>query len=322
MLQIVPLIFAGVGLLIKLSRFAWEVMSARADLAQSKSVFGWRSEPRELAYLRVLDKYAEVLGNQKSARFLKGKIADDVSWGVVRSYSRKQYRGLVGRADILSYACFVLFLLYGLFYILSEMSGKWEPTASLSSFLLCVSLLFGLLMLIPFGFLLFFMYVRWKQGELAARLRSAKGQPCIPYFSMCDFVKPGTRLIFLDATVRSGYGSRPMRQSRYVSSLMGVTNFKWDEVSLQSSETKQVGVQGYRKLIVSLVSAYLDVRNIDVENVTFFVFSECGITSVEVVSALSVFGCSAFNVGASCDNERLLNAYFTELNFSMACGLI
>lgn len=54
----------------------------------------------------------------------------------------------------------------------------------------------------------------------------------------------------------------------------------------------------------------------------FFVFSENGVTSVKVVSMLRSFGYLAYDLGASSDNERLLNAYFTELNILRACGLI
>ena len=101
-----------------------------------------------------------------------------------------------------------------------------------------------------------------------------------------------------------------MRQSRFVSSLMGVVSSRVDGRCLQRAKVRQVRAKGCDDQIKSIVQAYLDCWPGDVESSVFFVFSENGVTSVKVVSMLRSFGYLAYDLGASSDNERLLNAYF------------
>ena len=85
----------------------------------------------------------------------------------------------------------------------------------------------------------------------------------------------------------------------------------------------QVKEKGYKECVIRLVSAFVqrftEGRG---EDVTVFVFSEYGVTSVEVVNALCNQGFVAYDLGHVSDRERIFMRSITQMTLLWECDLM
>lgn len=315
-------LLASVMSLVPALGYLRRVWKSRSDVIRKSRILRESELSTKARYLDVIENNDLLIDGPPSVRVLKKELAEDIVSSIVRTYSRKKYGDTMGRLNLLGCLFITLSFLYVVSFCLWGWSRGWG-SGVVWGLLFLVSCLFAMLGLLAVVCVyLVYRCVGYYRRRFARSLRNGIRQECIPLSSMVDLINSDSEIVFLDATVRLGYEPFLMRQSRFVSSLMGVVSSHWGRLFLQKSEIKQVKAEGCGELIMRMVHAYLDFRCDEVESSVFFVFSENGVTSVEVVSALRSFGCLAYDLGASSDNERLLNAYFTELNILRACELI
>ena len=315
-------LIAGVVSLVPVLGYLRRVWKSRSDVIRKNHILRGSELSTMERYLDVIENTDLLVDEACTVRVLKKKLAEDIVSSIVRTYSRKKYGGTMGRLDLLGCVFIAFVFLYAVCLCLWEWSRGWG-SGDVWGYLFLMGCLCSVLFLVSVVvmYLVYLCCGIWRR-RVANSLREDIQQERVPLSSMADLIQPESKMVFLDGTVRLGYEPFLMRQSRFVSSLMGVVSSRVDGRCLQRGEIRQVRAKGCDDQIKSIVQAYLDCRPGDIESSVFFVFSENGVTSVKVVSMLRYFGYLAYDLGASSDNERLLNAYFTELNILRACGLI
>ncbi len=129
-------------------------------------------------------------------------------------------------------------------------------------------------------YMLRFFYLRIR----SRRYRKVSQAREVPISYVRELISAKKRFLFMDATLCSGYYPVVTDQCSAVRSLLAVAYAGGYACELRRTELGQVKEKGYKECVIRLVSAFVQ-RFIEGkgEDVTVFVFSEYGVTSVEAL---------------------------------------
>lgn len=180
--------------------------------------------------------------------------------------------------------------------------------------------LFELILLI--GLVVYMLRVSYLRIR-ARGYRKASQAREVPISYVRELISTKKRFLFMDATLCSGYYPVVTDQCSAVRSLLAAAYSGGDACELRRTELGQVKQKGYKECVIRLVSAFVQqyIGGRD-EDVTLFVFSEYGVTSVEVVNALCNQGFVAYDLGHVSGRERIFMRSITQMTLLWDCDLM
>ena len=137
-----------------------------------------------------------------------------------------------------------------------------------------------------------------------------------------SYVARGDKFVFVDATLRSEIvmnGRPAICDSESLLELSGIND---DKVVLLKTEYQQSRRGDYEDLVGRIVKSYVNNRFDKDASVVCFVYSEFGLTSVEVTYALKNIGMTAYCIGKSDGCEIELSRIAAETVLLRECGLL
>ena len=325
-MQNMGLIVSALGVGIALLRLLWDVWKSRSGGSGYEFIFGRSARGGALHYLKVLEGDDGYFDNVPSAGALREGLAHGLVEEIVRSYSKKRHRVISGTFDTLAALAFSVSSAYWLIVLVEEWFKGLGEARLVRAVLAGVGFVapgFALLDLILLIGLLVYMlrvvYLRIRSW----RYRKVSQAREFPISYVRELISSKKRFLFMDATLCSGYYPVVTGQCSAVRSLLAAAYAGGDACELRRTELDQVKEKGYKESVIRLVSAFVQQfiggRG---EDVTVFVFSEYGVTSVEVVNALCNQGFVAYDLGHISDRERIFMRSITQMTLLWECDLM
>lgn len=325
-MQNMGLIVSALGVGIAFLRLLWDVWSSRSGGSGYGFIFGRSARGGALHYLKALEGDDGYFDNVPSAGALREGLARGLVEGIVRSYSKKRHRVISGTFDTLAALAFYVGSAYCLIVLVKEWFnglGKARLVQAVLAGLDFVATGFALFELILLIGLVVYM-LRVSYLRIRARwYRKASQAREVPISYVSELISTKKRFLFMDATLCSGYYPVVTDQCSAVRSLLAAAYSGGNACELRRTELGQVKEKGYKECVIRLVSAFVQqfIGGRD-EDVTLFVFSEYGVTSVEVVNALCNQGFVAYDLGHVSDRERIFMRSITQMTLLWDCDLM
>lgn len=325
-MQNMGLIVSALGVGIAFLRLLWDVWISRSGGGGYEFIFGRSARGGALHYLKVLEGDDGYFDNVPSAGTLREGLARGLVEEIVRSYSKKRHRVISGTFDTLAALAFSVGSAYWLIVLVEEWFKGLGEALLVRAVLAVLGLaapclaLFASILLIGLG--AYMLRVFYMQNR-SRRYRKVSQAREVPISYVRELICTKKRFLFMDATLRSGYYPVVADQCSAVRSLLTVAYAGADVCELRRTELRQVKEKCYKECVIRLVSAFVQQfiggRG---EDVTVFVFSEYGVTSVEVVNALCNLGFVAYDLGRVSDRERIFMRSITQTTLLWECDLM
>lgn len=325
-MQNMGLIVSALGVVVALLRLLWDVWKPRSGGSGYEFIFGRSARGGALHYLKALEGDDGYFDNVPSVGALREGLARGLVEEIARSYSKKRHRIISGTFDTLAALAFSVGSAYWLIVLVEEWFkglGKARLVQAVLARLGFVAQGFAL-----FEFILLIGLVVYMLRVFYLRIRSRRYRKVsqareVPISYVRELISTKKRFLFMDATLCSGYYPVMTDQCSAVRSLLTAAYAEGDACKLRRTELGQVKEKGYKECVIRLVSAFVqrftEGRG---EDVTVFVFSEYGVTSVEVVNALCNQGFVAYDLGHVSDRERIFMRSITQMTLLWECDLM
>lgn len=321
-MQNMELIVSALGVGVGLLRLIWDVWISRSGGSGYEFIFGRSARGGALHYLKALEGDDGYFDNVPSAGALREGLARGLVEEIARSYSKKRHRIISGTFDTLVALAFSVGSAYCLIVLVEEWLKGLGETRLVQAVLFVAPgfALFEFILLI--GLVVYMLRVSYLR-ILSRRYRKVSQAREVPISYVRELISTKKRFLFMDATLCSGYYPVMTDQCSAVRSLLTVAYAEGDACKLRRTELGQVKEKGYKECVIRLVSAFVQ-RFIEGrgEDVTVFVFSEYGVTSVEVVNALCNQGFVAYDLGHVSDRERIFMRSITQMTLLWECDLM
>lgn len=325
-MQNMGLIVSALGVVVALLRLLWDVWKLRSGGSGYEFIFGRSARGGALHYLKALEGDDGYFDNVPSVGALREGLARGLVEEIVRSYSKKRHRIISGTFDTLAALAFSVGSAYWLIVLVEEwFEGLGEARlvqvvlAGLG-FVARGFALFEFILLI--GLVVYIIRVSYLR-ILSWRYRKVSQAREVPISYVRELISAKKPFLFMDATLCSGYYSVVTDQCSAVRSLLATAYAGGDACELRRTELGQVKEKGYKECVIRLVSAFVQQciggRG---EDVTVFVFSEYGVTSVEVANVLCNQGFVAYDLGHVSDRERIFMRRVTQMTLLWECDLM
>ena len=324
-MQNMGFVVSAVGVGIAFLRLLWDVWKSRSAGSGYEVVFGHSARGGALRYLKVLEGDDHAFDNVASAGAIREGLARGLVEEIVRSYSKKRYRVISGTFDTLAALAFYVGSAYCLIVLIEEWFKELGEARLVRAVLVGLDFMAPSLVLLEFFLLaglvihmLVSSYLRFRSRQYR-KVRQAQE---VPILYVRELISGRKRFLFMDATLCSGYYPVVTDQCSLVRSLLAVAYSGGDVCNFRRTELGQVKEKGYKEYVIRLVSAFVQQFIGDREDVTVFVFSEYGVTSIEAFNALRNQGFAAYDLGYISDRERILMRSVTQMTLLRECDLI
>ena len=292
-----------------------------------------KGEFSELRYVRALRNLANVDEGLELTHPLRKRVAADAVQAVLKSYLYKKYRQQSSSAALCGIAV-VSLVYWGMSsLLLKDSEGVWKSQPFAVIFACIISFFFFILFVcsILCGFLLWWTDSSTLPGipsyYCRKRLLRTVGIREIPLYELNAIAARKKEFVFVDATIRVGYLTSVLESAPRVICLCDSLGTVLEDVSTTSellkSERQQSAAYDYQSLVEKLLCESIENRVKAREKaLCFFVFSEQGITSIEVTQHLREHGYEAYNLGKTENRLALLKRKVEELSILRECGIV
>lgn len=324
LLAAVPAMSAVIHFLIRTYRWIslrfWERVNLKGEFS-------------ELRYIRALRNLTSVDEGLELTYPLRKRVAIDAVQVVLKSYLKKKYRQQSSSAALYVIAVISFVYLGMSSQLLKDSQDVWELQPFAVIIVIFTLILFFILFVcsILCGFLLWLTDSSTLPGIRSYYyrnhlLRSVEIRE-IPLFELNAIAARKKEFIFIDATIRAGYPTSVLEGFPRVIGLCDSLGTVMADVSTTSgllkSERQQSAAFGYQSLVEKLLCESIENSVKDWEaDLCFFVFSEQGITSIEVTQYLKEHGYEAYNLGKTENRLVLLKRKIEELSILRECGIV
>lgn len=321
-LAVVTLVPALIPLLQKICtsfRF-WEKINSKGEFA-------------ELRYVRALRNLSSVDEGLKFAHPFREIVAADSVEVILKSYLKKKYRQESSSVAVSGIAVlsFIFYYIFSQSLMASSDAWKSRPYIAIPAILICALFFILALCSAVCGFLLWRTDSSTLPGVRSYRCRKrllrTVGIREIPLSELNAIAARKKEFIFVDATIRVGYLTSVLESTPRVIGLCDSLGTVLEDVSTESellkSERQQSAAYGYQSLVEKLLCESIENRvKTREKDLCFFVFSEQGITSIEVTQHLREYGYEAYNLGKTENRLALLKQKIEELSILRECGIV
>lgn len=291
------------------------------------SSYRWSLRGKKLVAAEYLDllRRNHLSDDDLNSQRLVNLLSQDSLTEVIESYvADKCSRVLSPLVQKLRFLCLnslvVILFLYTLRYLNNLVSGEqfnWNI-----SILIRLTIVYGVYILL-LSLQMFVVIVRRAFYLVCStRIMACRSVEPVALSKVRSYVTPGCRLVFLDATLRSGVLMKEGPTIDSSDSLLEHSGINDKKVVLVNTEYRQSQREDYADLVGRIVESYVNKRFSKDRGVVCFVYSEFGITAVEATYALKRIGITAYCIGKSDGCEIELSRTAMEIALLRECGLL